>query len=197
MPFNRAQRGMTLIEVLVALSILAIAILALAPLFTISVKTNASAHQLTNANTLAREKLEELSGYPRSDTRLKVLDTKNAAGPTGTTITTPPLASVGLCDPVPGATPPRNWCDNDLPKWFQPSTGAVSYATTSPGITWFSYPYSRTYTVEQFDGTLVTRITAPAAYVVKFITVTVRPTQGPFPGLRSTTQSLYLRVRDA
>jgi type IV pilus modification protein PilV len=62
MPFNRAQRGMTLIEVLVALSILAIAILALAPLFTISVKTNASAHQLTNANTLAREKLEELSG---------------------------------------------------------------------------------------------------------------------------------------
>ena len=54
---RRNERGMTLIEVLVALSILAIALLALAPLFTISVKTNASAHQLTNANTLAREKL--------------------------------------------------------------------------------------------------------------------------------------------
>ena len=66
MSLRRGQRGMTLIEVLVALSILAIAILALAPLFTMSVRTNASAHQLTNANTLAREKLEEMSGYPRS-----------------------------------------------------------------------------------------------------------------------------------
>jgi type II secretory pathway pseudopilin PulG len=185
---------MTLIEVLVALSILAVALLALAPLFTVSVKTNASAHQLTNANTLAREKLEELSGYPRSDTRLRVLDTKNASGPTGATISG---ANVGACDPVPGANPTRTWCENDLPKWYQPTTGATSYAATSPGISWFSYPYSRTYTVEQFDGTLVNRITAPAAYVVKLITVTVQPTQGPFPGLRRTTQSLYLRVKDA
>jgi hypothetical protein len=158
------------------------------------VKTNASAHQLTNANTLAREKLEELSGYPRSDTRLRVLDTKNASGPTGAAISG---ANVGACDPVPGANPARTWCENDLPKWYQPTTGATSYAATSPGTSWFSYPYSRTYTVEQFDGTLVNRITAPAAYVVKLITVTVQPTQGPFPGLRRTTQSLYLRVRDA
>jgi hypothetical protein len=55
----------------------------------------------------------------------------------------------------------------------------------------------RTYTIEQFDGTLTNRITAPNAYVVKLITVTVRPTQGPFPGLRQTIQSLYLRVKDA
>ena len=47
------------------------------------------------------------------------------------------------------------------------------------------------------DGDLTTRINAPAAYVVKLVTVTVRPTAGPFPGLRRTTQSLYLRVRDA
>jgi hypothetical protein len=68
---------------------------------------------------------------------------------------------------------------------------------TSPGASWFSYPYSRTYTIEQFDGTLTNRIVAPGAYVVKLITVTVRPTIGPFPGLRQTIQSLYLRVRDA
>ena len=194
MSLRRRQRGMTLIEVLVALSILAIAILALAPLFTMSVRTNASAHQLTNANTLAREKLEEMSGYPRSDTRLKIPDQSNASGPGGTTITG---ATVGACDPVPGVTPARTWCENDLPKWYQPSTGATSYAPTSPGISWFSYPYARTYTIEQFDGTLTNRITAPAAYVVKLITVSVRPTQGPFPGLRTTTQSLYLRLRNA
>ena len=194
MSLRRGQRGMTLIEVLVALSILAIAILALAPLFTMSVRTNASAHQLTNANTLAREKLEEMSGYPRSDTRLKIPDQSNASCPGGTTITG---ATVGACDPVPGASPARTWCENDLPSWYQPSTGATSYAATSPGISWFSYPYTRTYTIEQFDGTLTNRITAPAAYVVKLITVSVRPTQGPFPGLRTTTQSLYLRLRNA
>jgi len=187
------QRGLTLIEILVALSILALAVLALAPLFTISIRTNASSNQLTNANTLARGKLEELSGYPRNDPRLMVPATSNAAAPTGVTITG---AAVGACDPVPAASPPRTYCENDLPKWHQPSTGATSGAATSPGAGWFSYPYSRTYTIEQFDGDLTTRITAPAAYVVKLITVTVRPTAGPFPGLRRTTQSLYLRVRD-
>lgn len=182
---RRNQRGMTLIEVLVALSILAVALLALAPLFTVSVKTNASAHQLTNANTLAREKLEELSGYPRNDPRLTVANTKNASAPTGVTITGAVVDNT------------NTWLNNDLPLWYQPVTGKTSFAVASPGASWFSYPYSRTYTVEQFDGTLTNRITAPAAYVVKLITVTVRPTLGPFPGLRQTTQSLYLRVRDA
>ena len=185
MRFSRGQRGMTLIEVLIALSILAVALLALAPLFTMSVRTNASAQQLTSANTLAREKLEELSGYPRNDPRLTVTAPNNAAGPTTASTGTGSIVGVNVA------------CQNDLPKWVQPSTGAVSFAATSPGITWFSYPYSRTYTVEQFDGNLTTRIVAPGAYVVKLITVTVRPTQGPFPGLRQTIQSLYLRVRDA
>jgi prepilin-type N-terminal cleavage/methylation domain-containing protein len=194
MRFHRREQGMTLIEVLVALSILAVALLALAPLFTVSVKTNASAHQLTNANTLAREKLEELSGYPRNDPRLTVPDQKNAAAPTGVT-DTGAGSIVGPCNTNPLTA--KLFCDNDLPTFYQPSTGAVSFATTSPGASWFSYPYTRTYTVEQFDGTLVNRITAPAAYVVKLITVTVQPTQGPFPGLRRTTQSLYLRVKDA
>lgn len=183
---RRNERGMTLIEVLVALSILAVALLALAPLFTISVKTNASAHQLTNANTLAREKLEELSGYPRSDPRLTIADGSNAAALTGVTI-----AGTTLIDTT------NTWLKNDLPLWYQPSTGATSTATTSPGATWFSYPYTRTYTIEQFDGTLTNRITAPGDYVVKLVTVSVRPTSGPFPGLRTTTQSLYLRLRNA
>jgi len=172
------ERGLTLIEILVALSILAVAVLALAPLFTISIRTNASSMQLTNANTLAREKLEELSGYPRDDPRLTVAIGNNSAGP------------------IAGATY-NALCANDLPKWYQPSTGATSTATTSPGAGWFIFPYTRTYTIEQFDGTLTTRITSPNAYVVKLITVTVRPTQGPFPGLRQTIQSLYLRVRNA
>ena len=162
------ERGLTLIEVLIAATILALALLGLAPMFTGAVRSNASANQLTNANTLAREKLEELSGYPRNNARLTVPNGQNTA-----TFT------------------------NDLPTWFNPRTGAVSSALTSPGIGWYAYPYLRTYTVEQYDGDLTTRITSPAPYVVKLVTVTVRPTRGPFPGLRRTTQSLYLRVRDA
>jgi len=170
MHFRDHERGMTLVEVLVAATILALALLGLAPMFTGAVRSNASANQLTNANTLAREKLEELSGYPRNNPKLAVANGANTA-----TFT------------------------NDLPNWFNPRTGAVSSnpVTNSPGIGWYALPYTRTYTVEQFDGDLTARITAPGAYVVKLITVTVRPTRGPFPGLRRTTQSLYLRVRDA
>jgi prepilin-type N-terminal cleavage/methylation domain-containing protein len=192
--FRRRQKGMTLIEVLVALTILGLALLALAPMFTTAVKSNASAYQLTNSTILAREKLEELSGYPRSDPRLTIANAKNAAIPTGGT---PPTGSnSGPCVDNP-APLTATYCDNDLPKWINPQTGATSYDATRPGIAWFSYPFTRTYTIEQFDGTLVTRVTAPAPYVVKLITVTVRPTSGPFPGLRESRQSLYLRFRDA
>jgi prepilin-type N-terminal cleavage/methylation domain-containing protein len=178
------QAGVTLVEVLVAITILALSLLALAPMFTGAVRTNASANQLTNANTLAREKLEELSGYPRNDTRLNVPAGANAAGPT--------TASVGTGSVV--AVNPA--CQNDLPKWHKPVTGQTSTADTSPGAGWFQFPYTRTYTIEQFEGNLTTRVVAPNVYVVKLITVIVQPTRGPFPGLRQTRQSLYLRVRD-
>jgi len=178
----KRETGMTLVEVLVAMTILGMALLSLAPLFSGAVRTNASSNQLTNANTLAREKLEELSGYPRSDPRLTVTDNYNATVPTGVTI--------------PGASVREStWCDNDLPTWYEPSSGATSRAATSPGGGWFSYPYLRTYTVEQYAEDLTTRVSSPNSYVVKLLTVTVRPTQGPFPGLRTTTQSLYVRPR--
>jgi prepilin-type N-terminal cleavage/methylation domain-containing protein len=177
--------GLTLVEILVALVILAVVLLAIAPLFTGSVRVNASASQLTGANTLAREKLEELTGYPRGDPRLTVPDGANAAVPTGVT-------STGTGSVVAVNT----FCNNDLPAWYNPSTGQTSSAATSPGVGWYAYPYSRTYTVEEYDSDLTTRITAPAAYVVKLLTVTVIATRGPFPGLRRTTQSLYLRLRN-
>jgi Tfp pilus assembly protein PilV len=185
-PPLRRDRGMTLVEVPVAMTLLGFGMLAMAPLFTGAVRTNASSNQLTNANTLAREKMEELTGFPSTDARLAVPATANAAGPTGTTTTgTGSIVQVNTL------------CNNDLPKWYKPSTGATSTAATSPGVGWFLYPYTRTYTVEQFQGDLTTRSVAPAAYAVKLVTVTVRPSSGPFPGLRQTTQSVYLRFRDA
>lgn len=191
---SASERGLTIIEVPVALVMLGFGLLAMAPVFTGAVRTNASANQLTNANTLAREKMEELIGFPSTDPRLAVENGKNAVGPSGTNIAG---ASVGACDPVPGATPARRWCDNDLPLWHKPSTGETSFAPTSPGIGWFAFPYSRTYTIEQYRDDLTTRVTVPETYGVKLLTVVVRPTSGPFPGLRQTTQSVYVRFRDA
>ena len=160
---------MSLVEVLIALTILAFALLGLMPLFSGAVKTAASANQLTSANTLVREKLEELDGYPRDDARLNVPVGANTAS-----------------------------FANDLGSWYNPSTGIVSFASTSPGAGWYVYPYVRTYTVEQFAADLTTRVTTPGAgpapYAAKLVTVTVRPTRGPFPGLRQTTQSLLLRL---
>jgi prepilin-type N-terminal cleavage/methylation domain-containing protein len=180
------QRGLTLIEVMFGLLLLSFGLLAVGPLFAGSVKTGASANQLAGSNTLAREKLEELIGYPATDPRLAVANGNNAAGPTGVT-TTGGGSVVGH----------NGSCDNDLPVWYKPSTGETSTASTSPGQGWYRFPFQRTYTVEQFASDLSTRVTAPAEYAVKRVTVTVRATQGPFPGLRQTRQSVLVRFRDA
>lgn len=178
------ERGMTLIEVLLAMSLLSFGLLAIAPLFAGSVKTGASSNQLASSNTLAREKLEEVIGYPATDPRLLVPSGANAAAPAGVT-------STGTGSVVGSNAS----CENDLPNWYNPSTGAVSGAAGSPGNGWYRYPFQRTYTIEQYDADLTTRITAPSPYVVKKVTVTVRATSGPFPGLRQTRQSVYVGYR--
>ena len=174
-----------MIEVLIALVLLSFGLLAIAPLFASSVKNGASSNQLTNANTLAREKLEEVIGYPATDSRLAVPVADNAAGPSGLT-TTGTGSVVGH----------NSACDNDLPTWYTPSSEATSKAATSPGPGWYRYPFSRSYTIEQFGSDLTTRVTSPGTYFVKRITVTVRATMGPFPGLRQTKQSVWVRFRD-
>ena len=187
----RSQRGLSLIEVLVALSVLAISLLALVPLFTISAKTNASAGQLASANTLAREKLEELICYPSTDSRLQI----PAGGLQGT-------------------------YTNDLPGWYNPATGGTATGA-NPGAGWYPYPYRRTYTVQAFllanmvspekcpdaitSEAVYTQPNPPTPYYdVKLVTVTVQPIMTKnagkdivtiLPGWRTTTQSAYVKFR--
>jgi prepilin-type N-terminal cleavage/methylation domain-containing protein len=182
---HRGQRGLSLIEVMLAMLLLSFGLLAIAPLFAGSVKTGASSNQLASSNTLAREKLEEVIGYPATDARLLVPEGRNAAGPAGLT-TTGSGSVVGT----------NASCDNDLPSWYNPATGAVSTATASPGEGWFRFPFRRTYTIEQFGEDLATRVAAPGTYVVKKVTVTVRATTGPFPGLRQTQQTVFVGYRN-
>jgi len=58
------QQGLTLIEVIFALSIFAIGILAVSTLAITSVNSNSSSRRLTEATTLAEDRLERLMTLP-------------------------------------------------------------------------------------------------------------------------------------
>ena len=51
--------------------------------------------------------------------------------------------------------------------------------------------------LKEYGADLATRVVSPADYAIKKITVTVKATTGPFPGLRQTRQSVFVRFRDA
>ena len=61
------KQGFTLIEVLIALTILSIGVLAVAAMQIGAIKGNTSASGLTEASTLAQDKLEELLGVNYDD----------------------------------------------------------------------------------------------------------------------------------
>ena len=62
----RAERGFSLIEVLVAAAILAVGLLSLAQLLAMTVSANAAAGRTTDATVLAAQKLEDLRAEPWS-----------------------------------------------------------------------------------------------------------------------------------
>ncbi|HEV8267050.1 MAG TPA: prepilin-type N-terminal cleavage/methylation domain-containing protein, partial [Thermoanaerobaculia bacterium] len=126
----RSQRGLSLIEVLLALAILALSLLALIPMFTLGAKQNASANQLGLANTLVREKLEELTTSPS---------------------TAPELA-------IPQNSSTATFSTNDLPTFYNPTTGAISTATSTPGTGWYPFPFSRSYTVTSYNANGLTTV---------------------------------------
>ncbi len=197
-------RGLSLIEVLVALSIMALALLALLPMFSIGVKTNSSSNQVGMANTLAGEKIEELTAYPSTDPRLAIPNGNLMAG------------SAAECAKATVSCSVNTACENDLPLWYNPTNGKISYAATMPtaGAGWYPYPLIRTYTVQAYVTTNAAAMTAIASaagdesvynidnptpyYGVKLVTVTVQPSSPStiLPGLRRTVQSGYVRFRN-
>ncbi len=54
------NKGMSLIEVMAAMLILAVGVLGLAPLMVITIDANSFANELTEANTIAQDKIESL-----------------------------------------------------------------------------------------------------------------------------------------
>jgi prepilin-type N-terminal cleavage/methylation domain-containing protein len=68
---RRAERGVTLVELLIAVALLGFILLGIAPLFIASVKSNYSANEYTSIHNLARDRLEQLMNLPFNDTQLQ------------------------------------------------------------------------------------------------------------------------------
>ena len=83
---NTNQGGFTLIEVLVAVSILAFGILAVGSMQVTSIKQNAHANQVTEASVLARDRLEKLMGLPYANAGLNAGAYHDSNPPAGYTI---------------------------------------------------------------------------------------------------------------
>ncbi len=66
----RKENGYTLIEVLIALSIFAVGLLAVAGMQTSAIRMNSTAYKLTYLSTLGMDKIEELSALPYSHSLL-------------------------------------------------------------------------------------------------------------------------------
>jgi type IV pilus modification protein PilV len=62
--YMRKEQGFTLLEVMIAMTILAIGLLGLAGLQITSVRSNSSASQVSEATVLAQDQLEQLRGTP-------------------------------------------------------------------------------------------------------------------------------------
>ena len=72
LPLPRDQRGATLIEVLIALIVLSIGVLAVAQLFPAGSRTQAQNRQISNANYYVQQTFEELRSQGWSDASMSV-----------------------------------------------------------------------------------------------------------------------------
>ncbi len=77
-PVRRSERGASLIELMIALVVLALGILAVAQLFPAGTRSQASDRMLTSANYYAQEKIEVLNHVLFSDPQLT--DGRHPAG---------------------------------------------------------------------------------------------------------------------
>jgi type IV pilus assembly protein PilV len=96
----KKENGFTLIEVLVAITIFAVGLLAVAALQTSAVKMNSTSNKLTNLRTVAMDQIERLSALPYDDTALNA----GTYGPTTSPPTTSPSADYSISYTVTDTT---------------------------------------------------------------------------------------------
>lgn len=93
-PRWKPQAGLTLVELLIAVALLGIVLLGIAPLFIVSVRSNYSANEYTSIHNLGRDRLEQLMNLPVTNAQLSAA-----------TATFPNDLPTTLPDPVTGVPP--------------------------------------------------------------------------------------------
>ena len=122
---SRNRNGFTLIEILVALVILSIALLALAGLMVTTTRNNASGGHLTEAATFAQDTLERLRVSPLSSIPTGVMIQNSCVGSTGVLYTGSWTAVANSGSTLDTITITVNWVD---PAKLQPHS--ISMITT-------------------------------------------------------------------
>jgi prepilin-type N-terminal cleavage/methylation domain-containing protein len=122
---SRNRNGFTLIEILVALVILSIALLALAGLMVTTTRNNATGGHLTEAATFAQDTLERLRVSPLSSIPTGVMIQNSCVGSTGVLYTGSWTAVANSSSTLDTITITVNWVD---PAKLQPHS--ISMITT-------------------------------------------------------------------
>ena len=107
-----SQRGLTLVELLIAMALLGFVLLGITPLFIASVKSNYAGNEYSSINMLARDRLEQLMNLPFNDDQLK------AGGPPTKHVADALLPSV-LPDPTTGLPPATGGVTNPFKVCYQ------------------------------------------------------------------------------
>jgi prepilin-type N-terminal cleavage/methylation domain-containing protein len=122
---SRDRNGFTLIEILVALVILSIALLALAGLMVTTTRNNATGGHLTEAATFAQDTLERLRVSPLTSIPTGVMIQNSCVGSTGVLYTGSWTAVANSGSTLDTITITVNWVD---PAKLQPHS--ISMITT-------------------------------------------------------------------
>jgi prepilin-type N-terminal cleavage/methylation domain-containing protein len=151
------EKGLTLVELLIALALLSFVLLGIVPLFLASTKSNYSANEYTSIHILARDRLEQLMNKAFNDPTLSVGVHANDQ-------------DARLPDPLTGKPPSSGGVPNPFTITYQ----VIQYAV--PALDAATTP-AKTAPTPTFVPTRVT--TAGADYDYKRIDVTVRSGTGP------------------
>lgn len=129
------RSGFTLVETLVAMGLLAISMLAVAPLFVGSLKSNGAGQDFTVLNALAKQQLEQVMQYSFTDPRLAV----------------PQSAKVSLVDQAGLSSNPSGQLYRN------------QFALTqTDGTNTASFPYELDYIVQDFPMTAIANGAVPS-----------------------------------